>query len=115
MPGHHGPTQQACSVTAVLLLVGGAVGVCAGDVGFKERGTQRVFKDDSAASLPAGQNETVHGIMGYGGALTLVNASPYEWTLSSESSYQMDTWKWPNVAAGEYSEEDVLERIVRLI
>ncbi|KAF2633711.1 hypothetical protein BU25DRAFT_464926 [Macroventuria anomochaeta] len=39
--------------------------------------------------------------MGYGGALALVNGLPFEWTLSSQSSYQMDTWKWPNVAAGK--------------
>lgn len=32
--------------------------------------------------------------------MTLVNGSPFDWTLSRQSSYQMDAWKWPTVAAG---------------
>jgi hypothetical protein len=34
-------------------------------------------------------------IMGYGGALTLVNGSPFDWVVSSAPSYQMSTWSWP--------------------
>jgi hypothetical protein len=39
-------------------------------------------------------------IMGYGGALTLVNGSPFNWVTSSTPSYQMDAWSWPTVNAG---------------
>lgn len=39
--------------------------------------------------------------MGYGGALTLVNGSPFNWVTSSTPSYQMDTWSWPTVNAGK--------------
>ncbi|KAK2762469.1 hypothetical protein FQN53_007520 [Emmonsiellopsis sp. PD_33] len=35
------------------------------------------------------------------GYLTLVNGSPYKWTLSYNHSYQMDQWKWHDVPAGE--------------
>ncbi|KAF2203413.1 PLC-like phosphodiesterase [Delitschia confertaspora ATCC 74209] len=38
--------------------------------------------------------------MGYGGYMTLLNGSPYDWTLSSQHAYQMDSWNWPTVAAG---------------
>jgi hypothetical protein len=41
------------------------------------------------------------GFMGWGGALTLVNGSPFDWTVSRVSSYQMPAWNWPTVAAGE--------------
>jgi hypothetical protein len=39
-------------------------------------------------------------IMGYGGALTLVNGSPFDWVVSSAPSYQMSTWSWPTINAG---------------
>lgn len=41
--------------------------------------------------------------MGYGGYLTLLNGSPYEWVLTGQHSYQMDTWKWPTIPAGKAS------------
>ncbi|KAF2033571.1 PLC-like phosphodiesterase [Setomelanomma holmii] len=41
--------------------------------------------------------------MGYGGALTLVNGSPFDWTVSSTPSYQMDTWSWPTINTGKAS------------
>ncbi|KAH7400960.1 PLC-like phosphodiesterase [Phaeosphaeria sp. MPI-PUGE-AT-0046c] len=41
--------------------------------------------------------------MGYGGSLTLVNGSPFDWVTSSTHSYQMDTWKWPTINAGKAS------------
>lgn len=80
----------------------GAVGAgrAAGGTAFKEHGTQHVFKEGSTKHISSSRNNSASGIMGYGGALTLVNGSPHEWTLSSQNSYQMDTWKWPNVAAG---------------
>jgi len=30
-----------------------------------------------------------------------VNGSPFDWTVSSAPSYQMDAWKWPTVSAGK--------------
>ncbi|KAF1837298.1 PLC-like phosphodiesterase [Decorospora gaudefroyi] len=41
--------------------------------------------------------------MGWGGYLTLLNGSPFDWTLSSQHSYQMDSWKWPTISAGKAS------------
>jgi hypothetical protein len=32
--------------------------------------------------------------------LTLLNGSPHDWVLSSQHSYQMDTWSWPTISAG---------------
>lgn len=43
-------------------------------------------------------------IMGYGGALTLVNGSPHDFVLRSAPSYQMDAWSWPTVNAGMATE-----------
>ena len=37
-----------------------------------------------------------------GGDLTLVNGSPFSWSLSYQHSYQMDTWAWPTINAGMY-------------
>ncbi|KAF3036046.1 hypothetical protein E8E12_004178 [Didymella heteroderae] len=71
-----------------------------GGTGFKEHGTQRILRDDDIVFTSKDQSNPANGFMGYGGALTLVNGSPFEWTLSSQTSYQMDTWKWPNVLAG---------------
>ncbi len=109
MLGHYGATRLACFVVAVFL-VGEGVGGHVGDATFKERGAQHVLVQSSTAYLSAGRNNSANGIMGYGGALTLVNGSPFEWKLSSETSYQMDTWKWPNVAAGK-SEETTFDCI----
>ncbi|OCK83889.1 PLC-like phosphodiesterase [Lepidopterella palustris CBS 459.81] len=39
--------------------------------------------------------------MGYGGYMTLINGSPYDWTLAGQHSYQMSTWNWPTVSAGK--------------
>ena len=39
--------------------------------------------------------------MGYGGSLTLLNGSPHDWTLSGQHSYQMSTWSWPTISAGQ--------------
>jgi len=35
--------------------------------------------------------------------MTLVNGSPFDWTLTYSHSYQMSTWSWPTVAAGKSS------------
>ncbi|KAJ8117833.1 hypothetical protein OPT61_g1057 [Boeremia exigua] len=100
MLGHCRATIQTCFVITLFLIRGG-VGVRVGGTEFKERGTQHSLKEDNTKYTSSGQNSSAGGIMGYGGSLTLVNGSPFEWKLSSESSYQMDAWKWPNVAAGE--------------
>jgi hypothetical protein len=50
---------------------------------------------------------TEGSIMGYGGYLTLVNGSPFDWITSSTPNYQMDTWNWPTVNAGAYSTSKV--------
>jgi hypothetical protein len=84
-----------------LLFGGGAVGFCVDANCLKEPDTQHVIQDSNIEYTPIDHNNSKNGIMGYGGALTLVNGSPFEWTLSSQTSYQMDTWKWPNVGAGK--------------
>jgi hypothetical protein len=41
--------------------------------------------------------------MGYGGYMTLVNGSPFDWGVSSTHSYQMDKWSWLTANAGSIS------------
>ncbi|KAH3980547.1 hypothetical protein HBH64_049320 [Parastagonospora nodorum] len=41
--------------------------------------------------------------MGYGGYMTLVNGSPFDWGVSSTHSYQMDKWSWLTANAGKAS------------
>lgn len=100
MHGHYEAAGWA-SMAVILQIVGRAAGLQIGGTELKERGirTQQVL-ENNIEHISSGQNDTANGIMGYGGALTLVNGSPFEWTLSGQSSYQMDAWKWPNVAAG---------------
>ena len=100
MLGHCEATGMARLVGG-LLLGRGAMGVCLGANCLKEPDTQHVIQDSNIEYTSNSKNDSANGIMGYGGALTLVNASPFEWTLSSQTSYQMDTWKWPNVGAGK--------------
>ncbi|KAF2473247.1 PLC-like phosphodiesterase [Lindgomyces ingoldianus] len=45
--------------------------------------------------------------MGYGGSLTLLNGSPFDWTLSGQHAYQMDTWSWPTISAGKAAKVQV--------
>lgn len=99
MLGDYGAHGQA-GLVVTLGLVGGGVGLHMGDTEHKEHGNQHILKDDNIVYPSTHQNNSVNGIMGYGGALTLVNGSPFEWTLSSQTSYQMDTWKFLDVAAG---------------
>jgi len=40
------------------------------------------------------------GLIVLGGYITLVNGSPYDWTLTGQHSYQMSTWNWPTISAG---------------
>tara|TARA_R110002003_G_scaffold44_11_gene3336 strand:+ start:40040 stop:40363 length:324 start_codon:yes stop_codon:yes gene_type:complete len=58
---------------------------------------QEVYRDRTFRD----QEEKEGFIMGWGGALTLVNGSPFDWTVGSAPSYQMDAWSWPTVDAGE--------------
>jgi hypothetical protein len=99
MLGHYGANGKASLVVA-LGLAGGGVGLRMGGTKFKEHGNQRSLKDDNIVYTSENKNDSANGLMGYGGALTLVNGSPFEWTLSSQTSYQMDTWKWPSVSPG---------------
>jgi hypothetical protein len=100
MRGHYGAAEGAGTMVA-LCLTGRGVGLHVGGTEFKERGgTQQILRETKTEQSFIGTNDTANGIMGYGGALTLVNGSPFEWTLSGQDSYQMDTWKWPNIAAG---------------
>jgi len=68
---------------------------CKGFATIEERVDQGVLHETGCDGL---RDSTF--IMGYGGALTLVNGSPYDWVVSSSHSYQMDTWKWPTINAG---------------
>lgn len=100
MRGHYGAAGGAGTMVA-LYLTGRGAGLHVGGTEFKERvGTQQILEETKTEQSFVGSNSTANGIMGYGGALTLVNGSPFEWTLSGQNSYQMDTWKWPNIAAG---------------
>lgn len=40
--------------------------------------------------------------------MTLLNGSPFDWTLTSQHSYQMDTWSWPAVSAGRIYSTDLI-------
>lgn len=103
MRGNYRFPNRVVTVVA-LLLVGQGLGLREGCVHFKEHGQQQVLGGNNYYCTFKDRTDKTNGIMGYGGALTLVNGSPFDWTLSGQSSYQMDTWKWPRVAAG------VLER-----
>lgn len=72
---------------------------CDGFAGFERRIGQVALEEysyDHQRGSPAKEGF----IMGYGGYLTLVNGSPFDWVTSSTHSYQMDTWNWPTVSAG---------------
>ena len=100
MRGHYGASGGAGTMV-VLCLMGRGLGLRVGGTEFKEHGsTQQILREAEVKHTLISSNSTANGIMGYGGALTLVNGSPFEWALSGSNSYQMDTWKWPNVAAG---------------
>ena len=73
---------------------------CKGFATIEGRVDQGVLHESSCDGLRDSTAEREGFIMGYGGALTLVNGSPYDWVVSSSHSYQMDTWKWPTINAG---------------
>jgi hypothetical protein len=87
-------------VVVALHFVHRAAGLYVGGTAFEELSPQQVLKVGICEHISNNTDNTAYGFMGYGGALTLVNGSPYDWTLSSQSSYQMNTWEWPKVAAG---------------
>jgi len=39
--------------------------------------------------------------MGQGGYITLVNGTPYNWVCTYNHSYQMNSWKFPDIASGK--------------
>lgn len=89
----------------MVALVGGAVAFehpkdCGGFAAVEGRKGQGVLQESGCHRLRNSTAEKEGFIMGYGGALTLVNGSPFDWVTSSTHSYQMDTWKWPTINAG---------------
>lgn len=100
MLDHYGAHWKASLAAAALVFTEGAVGFHVGGIQFKEQGSQHILERDNTRYSSRNQNNSANRFMGYGGALTLVNGSPFEWRLNSQTSYQMDTWKWPNVASG---------------
>jgi hypothetical protein len=73
---------------------------CSGFASIAERRPQ-IALQETDCNLPSKSQTNTDGFtMGYGGALTLVNGSPFDWVTSSTHSYQMDTWSWPTVNAG---------------
>lgn len=102
MRGHHEAVGGVGMVVA-LHFVGGGTGLHAGGTEFKEGGPQQILRQSKVEYSTHKENDTTNGIMGYGGALTLVNGSPFDWTLSGHSSYQMKKWEWPKVTAGTTS------------
>jgi len=80
----------------------GVLGLCKDCVDFAgiERGADQVVLQENDCDELQEQELEKEGFMGWGGALTLVNGSPFDWTVSSASSYQMPAWNWPTVQAG---------------
>jgi hypothetical protein len=75
---------------------------CSGFAGFGRRLGQAALEEEESIFSHPHKPPTKQGfIMGYGGYLTLVNGSPFDWVTSSTPSYQMDTWNWPTVSAGK--------------
>jgi hypothetical protein len=69
-----------------------------------ERQVDQVASEEIDCDYPKEPPAKEGFIMGYGGYLTLVNGSPFDWVTSSTHSYQMDTWTWPTVGAGTLSD-----------
>jgi hypothetical protein len=93
-------------ISMLLSLVGGP-GVlslqkdCSGFAGFGRRLGQAALEEEESIFSHPHKPPTKQGfIMGYGGYLTLVNGSPFDWVTSITPSYQMDAWNWPTVSAG---------------
>lgn len=96
---------ERCGLSILPALVGG-VGVlglhtdCVGFTTKEEQRQQVILLEGNCGRGQSYQEEKEGFIMGYGGALTLVNGSPFDWVVSSAPSYQMDAWNWPTVNAG---------------
>jgi hypothetical protein len=73
---------------------------CIGFTSIEERADQIALHETDCDRPSNSQIDQEGFVMGYGGALTLVNGSPFDWVTSSSHSYQMDTWSWPTVNAG---------------
>lgn len=65
-----------------------------------EKGVDQIVLQESECNKTHNPLPETEGFMGWGGALTLVNGSPFDWRVSSVSSYQMPAWNWPTVQAG---------------
>jgi hypothetical protein len=98
-------TWRRCVISMVVALFAG-LGVsghlidCVGFTGIERRVDQITLQRNECDKRLNLGVEKEGFIMGYGGALTLVNGSPFNWVTSSTPSYQMDAWSWPTVNAG---------------
>jgi hypothetical protein len=98
-------SYRTLMISTMVVLHGGA-GVfahpkeCSGFAIIEERVAQITLHEADCDRPSNSQIDQEGFIMGYGGALTLVNGSPFDWVTSSSHSYQMDTWSWPTVNAG---------------
>ncbi len=99
MRGHYGFSRRLGAGVALLFLGRGS-GLPEGCGLIKDPGHQQVLGGNGYYLDHNTKDNRPNGIMGYGGALTLVNGSPFDWTLSGQSSYQMDRWEFPTVTAG---------------
>lgn len=66
-----------------LVVTEAAVGLHVGGIRYKQQGSQHILKNDSTGYSSRNHKDSVNDFIGYGGALTLVNGSPFEWTLNS--------------------------------
>jgi hypothetical protein len=73
---------------------------CVGFAGSENTVEQIALKEKDCDQSPVQGGEEQDSIMGYGGYMTLVNGSPFDWVNSSSHAYQMSTWSWPVVSAG---------------
>jgi hypothetical protein len=93
-------------IISIMVALHGGAGVlarpkdCSGFASIEGRGDQIALRETDCDRPSNNQTDNEGFIMGYGGALTLVNGSPFDWVTSSTHSYQMDTWSWPTVNAG---------------
>jgi hypothetical protein len=96
-----------CNSRSMLLAFVGGPGVlglqkdCDSFAGFEIGLNQVALEEEESSCIYPHKTPTKEGlIMGYGGYLTLVNGSPFDWVTSITPSYQMDAWNWPTVSAG---------------
>jgi hypothetical protein len=96
-------------VISILVSLRDGVGVlgqrneCVGFAGAEKTVEQITLSGEDCDRLSVQGGEEQESIMGYGGYMTLVNGSPFDWVNSSTHAYQMSTWSWPIISAGPSS------------